>query len=125
VNWLPAAAQVPTMLVWGSRDPIIPVQHAHRGHELILGSQLVIFPGGGHFPHHQDPARFADLVVDFVRGLRPSTPQAAATVPAGVTAIHDRVSSERRAYCDRRVTRDRRVANNATVRSTSAGCCAR
>jgi pimeloyl-ACP methyl ester carboxylesterase len=69
MNRLPAAAQIPTLLVWGSRDPIISVRHAHQAHELIPGSRLVIFPEAGHFPHRHEPARFADLLQDFVHGV--------------------------------------------------------
>ena len=114
VNWLPAAAQIPTMLVWGGRDPIIPVQHAHRAHELIPGSRLVIFPGAGHFPHRHDPTRFADLVLDFVHGLRQATPRSASAGPALVSALHDR-----RVSGDRRVTRDRRLTHSANAPPTS------
>jgi pimeloyl-ACP methyl ester carboxylesterase len=69
VSRLSIAAQIPTTLVWGSRDPILPVRHAYETHELIPGSQLVIFTGAGHFPHRHDPLRFADLLVEFVNGI--------------------------------------------------------
>jgi pimeloyl-ACP methyl ester carboxylesterase len=66
INRLPDAAQIPTLLVCGSRDPIIPVRHAHQAHELVPGSRLAIFPEAGHFPHRHDPARFAELLLHFV-----------------------------------------------------------
>jgi len=69
MNRLPDAAQIPTLLVWGSRDPIIPVRHAQQAHELIPGSRLAIFPEAGHCPHRHDPARFAELLLDFVHGV--------------------------------------------------------
>lgn len=60
------ADHVPTMLVWAQRDVIIPVQHAHRTHEHLPGSELVVFPGGGHEPHRRNAAEFADAVASFV-----------------------------------------------------------
>jgi pimeloyl-ACP methyl ester carboxylesterase len=60
INRPPDAAQTPTLLVWGGRDPIIPVRHARRPHELMPGSRRAIFPEAGHFPHRHDPARFAE-----------------------------------------------------------------
>ena len=61
------AAELPTLIVWGERDPLIPVRHAHVAHERIPGSRLAVFPGAGHFPYRDDPQRFAALVLDFVR----------------------------------------------------------
>jgi pimeloyl-ACP methyl ester carboxylesterase len=65
------AAGLPTLIVWGERDPLIPVRHAREAHERIPGSRLEVFPGAGHFPYRDDPERFASAVVDFVRATRP------------------------------------------------------
>ncbi|MHA6764317.1 alpha/beta fold hydrolase [Streptacidiphilus sp. PAMC 29251] len=62
---------MPTMLVWGSRDSIVPVRHAHRAHDAMPGSRLEIFEGAGHFPFHNDPDRFRELVEDFITGTDP------------------------------------------------------
>jgi len=61
------AAEVPTLIVWGQKDPLIPVSHAQRTHELIPGSRLEIFPSAGHYPYLEDPERFAAILLDFVR----------------------------------------------------------
>ena len=50
---------MPTLIIWGDRDPIIPARHGIRAHELMPGSRLRIFEGAGHFPHHDDPVGFA------------------------------------------------------------------
>ena len=63
---------LPVLLVWGNRDPIIPVAHAELARQAIPGSRLEVFPGAGHFPHRTDPARFLAVVRDFL----PSTPVA-------------------------------------------------
>jgi pimeloyl-ACP methyl ester carboxylesterase len=65
------AADLPTLIVWGARDPIIPVAHAHRAHAAILGSQVAIFEGVGHFPHCEAPERFAATLLDFLRSTEP------------------------------------------------------
>jgi pimeloyl-ACP methyl ester carboxylesterase len=58
-------AVLPTLIVWGERDSIIPVSHGAAAQEAIPGSQLVIFPSAGHMPHHDDPERFADTLKTF------------------------------------------------------------
>ena len=59
------ASRVPTLLVWGDADTLIPVAHAHAAHAAIPGSRLAIFEGAGHFPHCDAPERFAEALVDF------------------------------------------------------------
>src|SRR3954452_7529367 len=58
-------AVMPTLIVWGERDSIIPVSHGIAAHEAIPASELVIFPDAGHMPHHHDPRRFADTLRTF------------------------------------------------------------
>ena len=65
------AAELPTLIVWGERDPLIPVRHAHEAHERIPGSRLEIFPRAGHFPYRDDPQHFAACVLEFVRTTKP------------------------------------------------------
>ncbi len=60
------AEEMPTLIVWGGRDPLIPVAHAHAAHERIAGSRLEVFPDAGHFPYRDDPRRFVDLLRDFL-----------------------------------------------------------
>ena len=66
------AAELPTMLVWGARDTIIPLHHAHAAHRSILGSRLEIFPHARHFPHRDDPRRFVEVLVEFVQSTVPA-----------------------------------------------------
>jgi pimeloyl-ACP methyl ester carboxylesterase len=67
------AQAVPFLLVWGERDPIIPVEHARAAHRLVPGSRLEIFPDAGHFPHLDDPLRFVRLLTDFMRTTEPAS----------------------------------------------------
>jgi pimeloyl-ACP methyl ester carboxylesterase len=59
------AEHVPTLLVWTEQDVVIPVTHAHLTHAHLPGSQMVVFPGGGHEPHRRHAAAFADAVAAF------------------------------------------------------------
>jgi pimeloyl-ACP methyl ester carboxylesterase len=66
------ASAVPTMLVWGERDAIIPVAHAHLAHDAMPGSRLELFEDAGHFPHHHDPERFVAVLRDFLATTGPA-----------------------------------------------------
>jgi pimeloyl-ACP methyl ester carboxylesterase len=63
---------IPTLLVWGSADRIVPVGHAHEAHQAMPGSRLEIFEGAGHFPHQTDPKRFTALLDDFITSTKPA-----------------------------------------------------
>ncbi|MCW2991480.1 MAG: alpha/beta fold hydrolase [Solirubrobacterales bacterium] len=63
---------MPTLLIWGDRDRIIPIEHGHAAAELIDGSRLEIFPGAGHFPHRDDPMRFVAVLQDFLATTEPA-----------------------------------------------------
>ena len=54
------------LIIWGDKDPMIPIKHGENAHGLLVGSQFVVFPGAGHEPHMHDPQRFADLVAQHV-----------------------------------------------------------
>jgi pimeloyl-ACP methyl ester carboxylesterase len=66
------AADVPTLIVWGDRDPIIPFDHALAAHEAIAGSRLEVFEGVGHYPHCEQPDRFVEVLADFLATTRPA-----------------------------------------------------
>jgi alpha-beta hydrolase superfamily lysophospholipase len=57
---------MPTLIIWGDRDPFIPHHHGTATHAAIPGSRLEIFTGVGHFPHCEDPARFVRVVREFI-----------------------------------------------------------
>jgi pimeloyl-ACP methyl ester carboxylesterase len=60
------AAHVPTLIVWGSRDDIIPVRHAMVAHEAIPNSRVAILDDVGHFPHVEAPDRFLEVLTEFL-----------------------------------------------------------
>ena len=67
------AARMPTLIIWGDRDTIIPVSHARAAHAAIAGSRIEIIEGAGHFPHVEEPLRFAEILSDFMETTRPSS----------------------------------------------------
>jgi pimeloyl-ACP methyl ester carboxylesterase len=67
------AAHIPTLIVWGDHDGIIPVTHAYSAHEAIESSRLEILEGVGHFPHVEAPEVFADVLVDFMESSEPAS----------------------------------------------------
>jgi len=71
-NRLHLAAAVPTLIVWGDDDPIIPVDHAYSAHASIPGSRLEIFEGVGHYPHCEAPELFVAVLSDFIETTLPA-----------------------------------------------------
>ncbi len=57
---------VPVQLIWGEQDAVIPVSHALMAHSAMPGSRLEIFKRSGHFPFHDDPDRFVEVVEQFI-----------------------------------------------------------
>jgi len=66
------AAAVPTLIVWGEQDDIIPVTHAHAAHEAIPGSHLAIIEGAAHFVHAEQPDRFVEILTEFIEATDPA-----------------------------------------------------
>ena len=60
------ASDVPSMVIWGENDRLIPVSHAHKAREMLPDSRLEIFPDAGHFPFNDHPDRFVNLMRDFI-----------------------------------------------------------
>ena len=69
---LALAALLPTLIVWGERDSIIPVAHGEAAHEAMPGSRFEVFEGAGHMPHDDEPVRFADALTSFVESTEPA-----------------------------------------------------
>jgi pimeloyl-ACP methyl ester carboxylesterase len=65
------AEDMPTLIVWGTDDPIIPVEHGRAAHELIPGGQLVEIEGAGHWPHLDEPDRLVEAIGEFMEETPP------------------------------------------------------
>jgi pimeloyl-ACP methyl ester carboxylesterase len=66
------AEAVPVMIVWGSRDPIIPAHHGEDAHDHIPGSRLEVFDDVGHMPQIEAPLRFVSTLEDFLAKTEPA-----------------------------------------------------
>jgi pimeloyl-ACP methyl ester carboxylesterase len=66
------AEDVPTLIIWGERDGIIPIAHGRRAHEEIPDSRFVEVPGAGHWPQLDDPALFVRELERFVDETEPA-----------------------------------------------------
>ena len=58
--------EIPTLVVWGLKDRIVPVEAAIGYHRLIPESRLELFERTGHVPQMERPARFNALLDDFL-----------------------------------------------------------
>lgn len=59
---------VPTLILWGARDRLIPPAYGERFARDIKGSVLVRFDGLGHVPQEEDPQRTVAAVEQFLSG---------------------------------------------------------
>jgi pimeloyl-ACP methyl ester carboxylesterase len=60
------AAGLPTLIVWGEDDRMIPSGHGYAAADLIPGCRFELIPGAGHYPHEDSPDLFASLVANFI-----------------------------------------------------------
>ena len=75
---LDGALPIPTLIVWGSKDRMIPVSHAITVERALPDCRVEVFEGAGHFPHLEDPDRFARVVREFIAaGATKEQPNAA------------------------------------------------
>jgi pimeloyl-ACP methyl ester carboxylesterase len=78
--------RVPTLVLWGARDHLIPVATAQRYAQDIPGSRLVVFPGLGHVPQEEDPAQTVAPVLAFLGTPAPAEAPGAGRPAAGWAA---------------------------------------
>jgi pimeloyl-ACP methyl ester carboxylesterase len=71
-NRLYLASEMPTLIVWGEDDPIIPSHHGERAHEAMPGSRLKLFRGAGHMPHFDHPGEVGAVLLDFIDSTEPA-----------------------------------------------------
>jgi pimeloyl-ACP methyl ester carboxylesterase len=58
---------MPTLLVWGAKDGVVPVKHAYAAARVIPDCRVHIFENGGHHIHNQNSQEFSRLLVSFLR----------------------------------------------------------
>ncbi len=72
LHGLLAASSVPTLIIWGSHDFVVPPSHAYAAQKLIPHSQVRIMERCGHLPQVERPEEFNRLVLDFLGSLGPA-----------------------------------------------------
>jgi pimeloyl-ACP methyl ester carboxylesterase len=66
------AQTLPTLVVWGGRDSFIPAAHAAHFADLVPTARVEVFEQAGHFPHVDEPLRFAAVLRDFLATTEPA-----------------------------------------------------
>lgn len=57
----------PALVLWGGKDPFVPLRHAEQQRESFPRAEVVVLPDSGHWPFADDPERVAAAVVPFLR----------------------------------------------------------
>ncbi|MCH9735059.1 MAG: alpha/beta fold hydrolase [Actinomycetia bacterium] len=65
---------VPTMIIWGDIDRIIPIEHGYAVRDARPGCRLEVLEGVGHFPHVERPNAVVELIDDFINSTDGSDP---------------------------------------------------
>lgn len=63
---LPSLANIPTLLVWGDKDPAVYASSAVLLAKHFSHSKLIVFPGVGHLPYEECPEEFNRALIDFL-----------------------------------------------------------
>ena len=79
------ALTTPTLVVWGDRDYLLPVQQAHAAVKSLPYGRLSVFPDCGHLPHVEHPDRFATVLGSWLTEPRdhPRSTPSSPTPPKG------------------------------------------
>lgn len=67
------AVRVPTLIIWGEHDPVIPLANAHRLKAAIPHATLEVIAGSGHAPHEEYPDATVAAILEFLSGEMPAT----------------------------------------------------
>lgn len=73
IDRLYLAEGIPSLIVWGDRDPIIPADHGRAAAAAMPDSRFELFEGAGHFPQLNDPERFSAMLAEFIATTEPAT----------------------------------------------------
>lgn len=90
-------AGVPALLLWGSDDMVVPVEHGRVAHAAMPESRLVVVDGAGHFPFHTHPREVLRALRGFLASTAParwSAQEWRALLRAGARGGHDGVGAD-------------------------------
>jgi pimeloyl-ACP methyl ester carboxylesterase len=71
VDRLYLAERMPMLIIWGDRDPIIPIEHGRRAHEEIPHSSMVEIPNARHWPQLDQPRLVCKEMTEFISSTEP------------------------------------------------------
>ena len=94
-SMLPLLQELPTLLLWGSRDGVVYPPSACEMQERLANSTVLMMDGVGHLPYEEVPAEFNRIVCDFLLRQRPGTPLEAESCE-DLQAAANPTSSDRR-----------------------------
>lgn len=80
-----AALTLPTLILWGGRDRLVPPKGAQWFHQALPNSRLVVLPDAGHLPMVEAPQESVTPVLDFLAGL-PTRSRDSANADAAISA---------------------------------------
>jgi pimeloyl-ACP methyl ester carboxylesterase len=72
-SMLPLLHDLPTLLLWGSRDRVVYPSSAHELQDRLANSRTLIMDGVGHLPYEEVPAEFNRVVCEFLLSANPRT----------------------------------------------------
>jgi pimeloyl-ACP methyl ester carboxylesterase len=67
-NAVLSVIKVPTLILWGAVDPLIPLDSGKKFAAAIPGSKLIVYPGVGHLPQVEIPEKTVNDVKAFLAG---------------------------------------------------------
>lgn len=126
LNRLHIRADVPTLLIWGDTDRIIPVDHGYAAQAARSGSRLEILPAVGHFPQIEAPTEVIDIINSFVAETSNDVPDralAAMKDKDGERHSPKSAAAQLKSLLDRRTAIDRAIGmlgSHAGVNSQDA-----
>jgi pimeloyl-ACP methyl ester carboxylesterase len=62
--------RIPVSVVWGAKDPYLPLRYAETQRNFFPAAEVNVFEDSGHWPHADNPERFAKVVVPFLKRAR-------------------------------------------------------
>lgn len=62
-----SSVTIPTLIVWGANDAVVPLHHATNASGRFPNSRLVVIPDCGHVPHVEQPQQFIAAVENFIK----------------------------------------------------------
>jgi pimeloyl-ACP methyl ester carboxylesterase len=66
LHGLLAKSSVPTLIIWGRNDFVVPLAHAYAAQKLIANSEVRVIERCGHIPQVERPVEFNRLVLEFL-----------------------------------------------------------